>query len=99
MFCFNTIITDPAERFEGRTVIDYPVGNDGSGDDSQHAPEQNKTIESKEGGRAEPQWCTEYLNICFSTSTSIGHITVAYLVAKPFIWNEAEDDLVVIGAS
>ena len=55
MFCFNTIITDPAERFEGRTVSDYPVGNDGSGDDSQHAPEQNKTIESKEGGRAEPQ--------------------------------------------
>ena len=55
MFCFNTIITDPAERVEGRTVSDYPVGNDGSGDDSQHAPEQNKTIESKEGGRAEPQ--------------------------------------------
>ena len=26
----------------------------------------------------------------------ISHLTVVYLVAKPLIWSEAEDDLVVI---
>ena len=30
---------------------------------------------------------------------NIGHFTVVYLVAKPFIWSEAEGDLVVIETS
>ena len=30
---------------------------------------------------------------------TIGHFTVVYLVAKPFIWSEAEGDLVVIETS
>ena len=29
----------------------------------------------------------------------IGHFTFVYLVAKPLIWSEAEDDLVVIETS
>ena len=29
----------------------------------------------------------------------MGHFTVVYLVAKPFIWSEAEGDLVVIETS
>ena len=33
------------------------------------------------------------------TLVSRGHFTVVYLVAKPFIWSEAEGDLVVIETS